>query len=362
MTASQQFSGQVPLSRRPSPVSRVAGLDAARVFATLGIVWVHVAEIQKQPESLSTLGRFGTSFYTLAALFLSSRAYFLGSHLPPAAVVRRRAKRLLMPYLIWSVLYAVFYFVTMYPQGQPVEVITRYWGPLFGTSPHLWFLPFAFCAGALASYVVPWLMKWPSWLLLSLGSALSLCAYVIVHGTGGMLIPSTLIETWRLHRLERWLEETPLVCAALFGLSLYGKHMTRLGRVGHRSRMRVAWVALGAFMVIQVTYAVCLDDWAMQFGSRVRFVANVAGAAWLVVFVAARDGKWIKKIAPYGRATYFAYLSHQMILDALKRALTFVPGYGQVWFAVASTGLIFFTAVSLGRLVARVRLLRWLSP
>jgi len=362
MTALQQFSGQVHLSRRSSLASRVAGLDAARVFATFGIVWVHVAEIQRQPENLSTLGRFGTSFYTLAALFLSSRAYFLGSKIAPSEIVRRRAKRLLVPYLIWSALYAVFYFVTMYPQGQPVEVITRYWGPLFGTSPHLWFLPFAFCAGALASYAVPRLMKWPSWLLGLGGSFVTLCAYVYVHGTGGMLIPETLIETLRLHRLERWVEEAPLVCGALFGLSLYGKHMQRLGRAGHRLRMRVAWVALAAFIAIQVTYAVCLDDWAVRFGSRVRFVANVAGAAWLVLFVAARDGKWIKKIAPYGRATYFAYLSHQMILDSLKRALTFVPGYGQLWFAFASAVLIFFAAVGLGRLVARVRLLRWLSP
>jgi len=362
MTALQQSSGQVQKSRRSSAASRVTGLDAARVLATFGIVWVHVAEIQRQPENLSTLGRFGTSFYTLAALFLSSRAYFLGSTIAPSEVVRRRAKRLLVPYVIWCALYAVFYFVTMYPQGQSVGVITRYWGPLFGTSPHLWFLPFAFCAGALASYAVPQLMRWPSWLLLVGGSALTLCAYIYVHGTGGMLIPETLIETLHLHRLERWLEEAPLVCAALFGLSLYGKHMTRLGRVGKNARMRVAWIALAVFVTVQVTYGLCLEDWAPRFGSRVRFMANLAGAAWLVVFVAARDGKWIKKIAPYGRATYFAYLSHQMILDALKRALSYLPGYGHVWFAFASALLVFCAAVGLGRLVARVRLLRWLSP
>ena len=344
------------------PTSRVTGLDAARVIATLGIVWVHVAEIQGQPPELNTLGRFGTSFYTLAALFLSSRAYFLGKSPKALEIIKRRAKRLLLPYVIWCGLYAIFYFATMYPQGHPVEVITRYWGPLFGTAPHLWFLPFAFVAGALATYAVPKMMTWPGWLLFGAGGSLTLAAYVYVYGWGYAALDQPAITAARVHRLARWVEEAPLVCGALFGLSIYGKYMRVIGRIGRRARIRVAWCAFAAFVAVQVCYAIYLEDLATFFWNRVRFLANLAGAAWLLTFVAARDGRWIRKVAPLGRATYFAYLSHQMILDAVKLRLTFLPGYGSLWFALASTLAIYAAAVGLGLAVARVRLLRWLSP
>lgn len=347
---------------RPATPSRVTGLDAARVFATLGIVWVHVAEIQKQPESFSTLGRFGTSFYVLAALFLSCRTYFLGRYVAPAEIVRRRARRLLVPYLIWCALYGTFYFLTMYPQGLPVEVITRYWGPLFGTSPHLWFLPFAFCAGALATYAVPWLMTWPSWLVVGVGGAVTFGAYAWVYGRGVDVAHYPLIDALRLYRLDRWVEELPLVSAAIFGLSIYGKHISKLGRLGRGVRMKIARGAWLFFIAVQYVYSRSLADLALRFSSRVRFFANVAGAAWLVAFIAARDGKWIERIAPYGRSTYFAYLCHQMLIDGSKRALSFVPGHGQLWFAILTTLIIFCLSVSLGRVVGRVRVLKWLSP
>ena len=340
----------------------MTGLDAARVLATFGIVWVHVAEIQGQPAELNTLGRFGTSFYTLAALFLSSRAYFLGRDVRPWDIIRRRAKRLLVPYVIWCALYAAFYFSTMYPQGHPVDVITRYWGPLFGTAPHLWFLPFAFTAGAIATYAVPRLMKWPSSVLLTVGSLSTLALYVYVYGWGYAALDQPAITLARVHRLARWVEEAPLVWGALFGLAWYGKHVRRIGRMGRKRRMRLSYVGFLCFVLVQVFYAVYLEELGTYFWNRVRFLANVAGVAWLITFVAAREGTWIGKLAPLGRATYFAYLSHQMILDAIKLQLTFLPGYGTLGFALASSLGIFALCVGLGLLVARIRLLRWLSP
>jgi hypothetical protein len=157
-------------------------------------------------------------------------------------------------------------------------------------------------------------------------------------------------------------EEAPFVVGAIFGLSLYGRHVRDIGEMGHARRHSLAWFALAAFVVVQVCYALYLEELGQMFWNRVRFLANLAGAFWLVVFVAARDGRWIRMIAPLGRATYFAYLSHQLILDACKGQLTKLPGYGALWFAFASSLGIFALAVGLGLMVARVRLLRWLSP
>jgi peptidoglycan/LPS O-acetylase OafA/YrhL len=250
----------------------------------------------------------------------------------------------------------------MRPQGHPVAVITRYWGPLFGTAPHLWFLPFAFLAGVLASLSVPRLMKWPGWALIGGGLVLTLASYIYVYGWGYQALDKEWITVHRIHRLARWVEEAPLTIAGIFGVAIYGKYLPQLSRIGRKKRERLALLAFGGFVLAQVAYYVYLNDLGAIFWNRVRFFANIAGAFWLIAFVAAREGKWINRLAPFGRATYFAYLSHQLILDAAKRLLTFVPGYGTLWFAFASSFGIFAVAVGLGLLVARVKLLRWLSP
>lgn len=342
--------------------SRVPGLDAARVLATFGIVWVHTAEIQGQDPAIVTIGRFGTSFYILAAVFFAARSHIKRPQTRTVDVARSRARRLLVPYVLWCGIYAVFYFCTMYPQGYPVAQITRYWGLLFGTAPHLWFLPFAFVAGVLASLLVPRLLKLPGGLLLIIGPVLTLSLYVYVYGWGYSALDLSALTAFGVHRIDRWTEEAPLVLGAIFGVAIYGKYLPSLSRLGKRRRQRIAIVALVGFLLTEVAYSVFLDSLAVLFWNRVRFFANVAGAFWLVAFVAARRNEWILRLAPYGSATYFAYLAHQLILDSVKTALKSVPGHGSLWFAFLSTVGIFWIAVSLGLLVARVRHLRWLSP
>ena len=58
----------------------------------------------------------------------------------------------------------------------------------------------------------------------------------------------------------------------------------------------------------------------------------------------------------------FVDVTFNLILDSVKLRLTFLPGYGTLWFAALSTLGIFFVAVGLGLLVRRVKFLRWLSP
>jgi len=342
--------------------SRVTGLDAARVLATFGVVWVHTLEIQGQDPAINTLGRFGTSFYALAAVFLAARSLLNRATTQPLDVIRRRAKRLLIPFALWCAIYAAFYFSTMMPQGHPIAAITRYWGPLFGTAPHLWFLPFAFMCGVLTAVSVRSLQRLPGWALWCLGLSLTLGLYVYVYGWGYAALDQPAITRSRVHRLARWTEEAPMVVGAIFGVALYGKYLPRLSRFGRRNRRRLAWVCLVGFVATQTCYFAFLDDLGSIFWNRVRFFSNIAGAFWLVLFVAERKNRWIQKMAPLGAATYFAYLSHQLILDAVKTQLKSVPGYGSLWFAVLSAIGIFALAVGLGLLVRRVRLLRFLSP
>jgi len=346
--------------RRPS--SRVIGLDAARVLATLGIVWVHTAEIQGQDARLNTLGRFGTSFYILAAVFLAARSHLHRPETRSWDVALRRARRLLIPYVLWCLIYAIFYFSTMYPQGHPADVITRYWGILFGTAPHLWFLPFAFVAGVLASLSVPKLLLFSRRSLVLVGGLVTIGLYVFVYGWAYGALNKQWITSVGLHRLARWVEEAPLVVGAIFGVAIYGKSLREISRWGASRRRRVVYLGAIGFLLTQAAYGYFLEDLGSLFWNRVRFFANVAGAFWMVTFLAAWQGPWTRRLAPLGSATYFAYLSHQMILDSVKGKLQEVPGYGSLGFACASTLGIFALAVALGLLVSRVRFLRWLSP
>lgn len=338
------------------------GLDAARVLATLGIVWVHVAEIQKQQPKFNTLGRFGTSFYILAAIFLAARGHIDRPDTRTIDVAGRRARRLLVPYLLWSAIYAVFYGFTMRSQGHPWEAITRHWGLLFGTAPHLWFLPFAFVAGVAASFLVPRLLKLPGWFLIYGGLFLTLGAYVFVYAWAYRAIDQPYLDSIYLNRLDRWTEEAPMVLGAIFGVAIYGKYLNRLSRIGRSKRIRLSRICFFAFILTQIAYCVFLDDLGSYFWNRVRFFSNIAGAFWMIAFLAAWRGKWTRRLAPLGGATYFAYLSHQMILDGVKSRLTDWPGYGSLCFAILSTLAIYGLAVALGFLVRRVKILRWLSP
>ncbi len=71
---------------------------------------MHTAEIQGQPAELNTLGRFGTSFYILAAIFFTARAGLLRPDLSFWTGLKKRARRLLIPYVLWCAIYAAFYF------------------------------------------------------------------------------------------------------------------------------------------------------------------------------------------------------------------------------------------------------------
>lgn len=362
MTEQEKQATPESASRSGRGSSRVPGLDAARVLATFGIVWVHTAEIQGQDPSLTTLGRFGTSFYILAAIFFSARSHITRPGTSTWEIARRRGRRLLIPYLLWCAIYAAFYFATMYPQGYSVQEITRYWGPFFGTAPHLWFLPFAFLAGILASLLVPRLLRLPGPVLLTLAPLLTGALYVYVYGWGYAALDLRALSAAGIQRVDRWTEEAPLVLGAIFGVALYGKYLRTLARLGKKKRTRIAVFALLAFLITEIAYAVFLDSLAVVFWNRVRFFANFAGACWLVAFVAARKNEWIERLAPLGKATYFAYLAHQLILDSVKTALKSVPGYGSLLFAFLSTVGIYGLSVGLGLVVSRVRALKWLSP
>ncbi len=61
-----------------------------------------------------------------------------------------RARRLFLPFLTWSAVYALFRVWNAAEQGQDLFGWWKPWMVLTGTSIHLWFLPFAFLVALVA--------------------------------------------------------------------------------------------------------------------------------------------------------------------------------------------------------------------
>src|ERR1043165_9004844 len=99
-------------SRSTAPAASHAGalaasdrnptLDAARLCSAVGLIWIHTTY-----SPYHILGRFGTSFFVLAAIFFLFHP--LGSSPRPAygTYVWKRFRRLYIPFATWSFIYFV---------------------------------------------------------------------------------------------------------------------------------------------------------------------------------------------------------------------------------------------------------------
>lgn len=120
--------------------TRNGSVDAARFIGALGIVWFH----EQAP--------FAWIGYAALPMFMAFVLYFSLSQVDAPATranVMARGRRLLLPWLAWSVIYGLAKVADALVGGVPISSEFEIWMLLTGTKIHLWFLPFAFVAGLL---------------------------------------------------------------------------------------------------------------------------------------------------------------------------------------------------------------------
>jgi surface polysaccharide O-acyltransferase-like enzyme len=132
-------------------------IDYGRFLAALGIVWFHA----QAPG--------------LRVAYIALPFFLVLLSMPSSSSLSTRAKRLLLPFVTWSLVFGMLNTALALKNHAPPFDWWRWHMLLSGTWNHLWFLPFAF----VAAVVSPWL-RHP---LASLGAAIIVATLIVLQGT-----------------------------------------------------------------------------------------------------------------------------------------------------------------------------------
>ena len=110
-----------------SMTARNGSIDILRFAGAVGIVWFHL----KMPGAQFALSAL-PMFVTLLVYFGAGTS------------MKKRAARLMAPWAIWCVIYALAKIADALVSGKPVSSEFSYWMLFTGPALHLWFLPFSF--------------------------------------------------------------------------------------------------------------------------------------------------------------------------------------------------------------------------
>lgn len=343
-----------------APRSRLAGLDAARVVATFAIVWTHVAEGQGHTHGWTALGRFGTSFYIIVAALFVVRGAERAAPRSFIEEVRVRAQRLLKPFVVWSILYALYYGATELPRGASIAELTRWWGPVAGTAVHLWFLPFVFFWGVLAAWVTPRIKRLPISWLASGGLLISIALYWICYGWLFFAVSRYWLWQFHLHRLDRWIDEVPPFVAATWGAILFHRAGRRTQDFLRSRLIPLAVLGFLGFLSAQFVYASQIDTIRGSTHTDGRFMANIAALFLLGTFLAMDGRALVRLLAPLGRFTYLAFLVHMLVIEVLRGPVKDLPGYGTLLFSLVTSIVVFALSLLISRVIQRSKPLAFL--
>ncbi len=124
---------------------RIANVERVRILSASAVVCFHAFSESPLARNVGTVG---------ILIFLLSFCAFVANRAEPrdlSDVAKRKARRLLMPWLFWSVVYGGLVVAKVISRGVPISEAFRPTMLLVGTRTHLWFLPFAFVGALLVA-------------------------------------------------------------------------------------------------------------------------------------------------------------------------------------------------------------------
>jgi peptidoglycan/LPS O-acetylase OafA/YrhL len=301
--------------RAPATESRprLAGVDAMRWIAAVGVVVVHCGD--KQPAA-EFVGKFFLNFavpffYAAGAYFLVRETLITGEQ-PRLAT---RLRRLLVPYVCWSAIYLgarLAKGVLLGSVEHRAPWSTEGWRVVFlgGAAVHLYFLPvlaLGLITGWLLAPVLRWLAKRPAGL-----------AFAVALAWGGFLA----FDQWEVPRSIPPGLLTALRCLSamlIFGPYLLASVMLQLALeaagdvAGLQSRRIILPAALVVFVGMNTAFTFGWLDWDWTLvGWLLAFPLLLAALAWRADF--ARH----PSVAAIMPLSFGVYLVHHLVIEAFR--------------------------------------------
>jgi hypothetical protein len=89
-------------------------------------------------------------------------------------------------------------------------------------------------------------------------------------------------------------------------------------------------------------------------------MANLAALFLLGAFLSLDGKALVQRLAPLGRYTYLAFLSHMLVVEIFRNPVKFLPGYGTLWFSLSTSVVVFWLSLLLSLIIQRSRVLAFL--
>ncbi len=295
-----------------SSTARASGVEALRVVSAIGIIFFHAG------ATGASVGYAGLPCFLVVSVAVAARRSpedaregWLGQQL------RRRADRLLLPWLFWCAVYGA---ARCLDAGLSGEGLFDWLSPemlLFGTWIHLWYLPFAFLATMVASVpAIGGLARRAH------GGALFLMLACVAMPLSEWIIHHEPVEP-----MPQWAFALP---SALVGLALAGV------APGDPRGRRMLLACVGVAMLVAALLDIRWGDGRVGIPYAVGIPA--AAFAWAI------PGSAGPRLRGLADLTYGVYLVHPLIGSPLSRL-----GLSPDAVAIASVPLSFWSAWMLRR-------------
>ena len=319
------------MNQNPSIPKREFALDLLRVMACFLVVWQHVTECYYINPDLSVpmhdemplIGWMNSMTPIEVPLFVMISGYFL---LPLKMNVsdffKRRFTRILIPFVVWCVVYAGYYMVSRGDSWMDFARNILHIPVNFGVEiGHMWFIYMLLGLYMLVPVLSPWLVQ---------------CSKRQLQGYLGVWAFTTFlpyIHLWFPEVLgECFWNPTPMLhyFTGFAGYFVLGYYIKRYGALSVRTSLGIL---AGAYLFTVAVYQYRLGKVSMVPDLEVcwRFCgANIAIMAYAVFSLVSRIkwqgsgifGRWISQVSGLSYAIYFVHL--MMIFfwrDAFSEAL-----------------------------------------
>lgn len=372
-TSSNTNVSNAPNSSSTAKPVRMNWLDAARLSAAFSIIAIHSttdrlgkAFMQYEeherifPVLMRTAAELAsTEFFILVSLFLL--AFKLERRpMPYGSTMLLQAKRLLIPFAVWTIFYAFFVLIKANAFGYLDPMIDKTLTPstwvnyfLLGTSQyHMHFLPTIFLI-FLFHPVFKLAVKLPLLGLL----VIPFLAFNLSMSTW---IWSNVADKETIHYLARITKVLSYLGYGFAAYSLVGLWQKKFDAEVSKKILYFALLVIAMLFIIKLTHA----EASIEAGSYIPRIGTIYYAHTLLpiflilAFFGSQYFKWPEKVSNWSKFTFGTYLMHPAVIDMIDLGMKGhqMPPYQYVVFKYILTLSI---VLGLSMLISRIPLLAW---